>query len=119
MATKAFDEQLTSIDEQLARLKARKQASIARHGQDERKARNHACMVAGGLLLGCFPEGWQTIDWEGLASVVDRNEAIFGQRTAEGLPTPEASRRLRAWEQSQHDARSESNKEGNGGDYED
>lgn len=101
MATRTYEQQIADYDAQIARIKARRQAAIARNGQTERKARNHALIVAGGLVMSCFEDGWQTVDWNALASVIEGNRAVLASKTAAKLPTAEAIKRLRAWEQSQ------------------
>lgn len=101
MVRNTYEEQLLSIDKQIAKLRARKQAAVSRHSQDERKARNHSVMVLGGLMLACFPNGWQSVDFEGVADVIRNNRDAIGQHTADMLATPDASKRLREWERSQ------------------
>ena len=100
MAPRTYEQQIADYDAQIARIKARRQAAIARHSQTERKARTHALIVAGGLLMQCFDGGWQTVDWDALSSVIDGNKEIFASKTTRKLTTPEASKRLRQWEKS-------------------
>ena len=95
---RSYEEQLAEYDAQIARIRARRQAAAARYGKEERKARTHALCVMGGMVERCFEGGWKAIDWQGLSSLIDNNRELFAQRTAEPLPTQEASRRLREWE---------------------
>ena len=105
---RSYEEQLAEYDAQIARIRARRQAAAARYGKEERKARTHALCVLGGMLERCFEGGWKAIDWQGLSSLIDNNRELFAQRTAEPLPTQEASRRLREWERG--------SRKGDGGD---
>lgn len=73
---------------------------------DERKARNHALMVIGGLVERQVPLGdWKSIDWDALAQVISFNGDVFSQCGADSLPTKEAAARLRDWERSRREAR--------------
>ena len=66
---------------------------------EERKARNHARMVAGGLLMQHAPGGdWKRVDWDRLAEWIGRYGYKIAEREAEELPTADAAKRLRAWE---------------------
>ena len=67
---------------------------------EERKARNHALMVAGGLLMQHAPGGdWKRVDWDRLAQWIDRYGYKITECEAEELSTDDAKRRLRNWEQ--------------------
>jgi len=96
---RSAEEMIAEYDAQLERIRARRQAAVARYGKAERKARTHALCVLGGMLEGCFEGGWKSIDFPAVAALIDGNRTMFAQRTAEALPTVEASRRLRGWEQ--------------------
>ena len=100
MAARTYEQQIADYDAQIARIKSRRQAAIARNSQTERKARTHALIVAGGLVISCFEDGWQTVDWQALASVIDGNKSIFASKTTAKLPTADAAKRLREWERS-------------------
>ena len=90
---------IEDIEAQIARLQERKRDVQKKLAEEERKGRNHACMVLGDMMLSCFPsEGWHEVDFAGLSNVIKKNAAIFGAKKAEALPTAEASKRLRAWE---------------------
>ena len=66
---------------------------------EERKPRNHALMVAGGLLMQHAPGGdWKRVDWDRLAEWIGRYGYKIAEREAEELPTADAAKRLRAWE---------------------
>lgn len=108
---KTYTEQIASLDGQIAKLKARRQAAVAHRSQDERKARNHACFVLGGLLMKCFDD-WRAIDFEGVASVVEGNKSVFAQHSTTTLPTSEARKRLRKWEQKQREKKTENGEVG-------
>ncbi|HAM14518.1 MAG TPA: hypothetical protein DCP91_01360 [Eggerthellaceae bacterium] len=97
---RSYEEQIAEYDAQIARIRARRQAAIARYGKEERKARTHALCVLGGMVERCFENGWKSIDWQGLDSLIENNRELFAQRTAEPLPAPDAARRLREWERS-------------------
>ena len=72
---------------------------------DERKARNHALMVIGGLVERRLPNSdWKCADWGALESVLSYNADVFAQCGADALPTKEAAARLRAWERSRRKA---------------
>lgn len=78
-----------------AQIQKKKRALAA----EERKARNHALMVAGGLVVSHAPEGdWKRIDWDALAAWLDKYGYKVRACEADGLPTREAAARLREWE---------------------
>ena len=95
---RSYEEQMAELDERLGQLKARRQALAARHGKDERKARDHALIVAGGMLVACFDGGWKTVDFKRLSGMIERNRTAFAKLSAPELATAEAKARLRAWE---------------------
>lgn len=67
--------------------------------KEERKARNHALMVAGGLVMQHAPGGeWKRVDWDKLAEWIDRYGYKIAECEAEELPTADAKKRLREWE---------------------
>lgn len=51
------------IDEQIARLKARKQQILQQQRQRERKQRNHALMVLGGMVESACGGDWKSINY--------------------------------------------------------
>lgn len=102
---RSYEERMAEYDERLRRLKAERQALAARHATDERKARNHALIVAGGILMSCFADGWQSVDWPRLSRVVSENSDVFGRMVTDVLPTPEATRRLREFEAKAREAK--------------
>jgi len=103
MAPRTYEQQIADYDAQIARIKSRRQAAIARHSQTERKCRNHATFVAGGLVMRCFEDGWQSVDWQALEEVIEGNRAIFASKTTNKLPTKQAAQRLRSWERSRRE----------------
>ncbi len=92
------EDKIERLDAQIAQLKDRRADVRRKLAADERKARNHACMVLGGMVLSCFDEGWRTVDFGAVDQIVKKNSKVFGSRTAPELPAPEASKRLRLWE---------------------
>ena len=95
--------------EELQRRKRQIEAQISDKkralAREERKARNHALMVAGGLLVSQAPGGdWKRIDWDALAAWVNRYGYKVAECEAEGLPTKDAAARLREWERRGRDA---------------
>lgn len=95
------------IDKELSDLKRQRREAVRRESMAARKARDHATYVAGGLLLSCFSDGWQSVDWERLASLIDHNKEVFAKQTAKTLPWDEANARLRKWEREQRNAQHE------------
>lgn len=89
-------EQLEARQKQLQMQIQRKKRELAKQ---ERKARNHALMVAGGLVMQHAPDGdWKRVDWDKLAAWLNRYGYKVAECEAEGLPTDEAYKRLREWE---------------------
>jgi hypothetical protein len=89
-------------DEKIRQLREQKRAAVARERAEERRAENHAKFVAGGLLLSCFPDGWESVDWARLAHQIRRAGPAFARMVVpEGerpKTTAEATARLREWE---------------------
>lgn len=89
-------EQLEARQKQIQMQIQKKKRALA---AEERKARNHALMVAGGLLMQHAPDGdWKQIDWDMLAQWIDRYGYKITECRAEALPTADAAKRLRSWE---------------------
>jgi hypothetical protein len=89
--------------EELQRRKKQIEAQISDKkralAREERKARNHALMVAGGLVMQHAPGGdWKRVDWDMLAAWIDRYGYKIAECEAEALPTAGAAKRLRDWE---------------------
>ena len=89
--------------EELQRRKRQIEAQISDKkralAREERKARNHALMVAGGLVLSHAPGGdWKRVDWDALAAWLDRYGYKVAECEAEELATKDAAARLREWE---------------------
>lgn len=74
---KTHEQQIAEYDAQIERIKARRHAAVMRQSKAERKARNHALIVAGGLLMACFDGGWRSVDWPSLAALIDGNRHVF------------------------------------------
>lgn len=89
-------EQLETRQKQIQMQIQKKKRALA---AEERKARNHALMVAGGLVMQHAPGGdWKRLDWDRLAQWIDRYGYKVAECEAEELPTADAAKRLRAWE---------------------
>ena len=91
---------LEKLELQKAQLEARIKAEKQKAGTAERKARNHALMVIGGLVVshaaGC---DWKLIDMNALAAWLDKyGYKIEKDCFAKPLPTKAAADRLRMWE---------------------
>jgi hypothetical protein len=89
-------------DRKIGQARARQKAARARESTAARKADAHAKIVAGGLLLSCFPDGWESVDWARLARQIRRAGPAFARMVVpEGerpKTTAEATARLREWE---------------------
>lgn len=89
-------------DEEIRQLRERQRDARARERREERKSRDHAAFVAGGLILGCFPDGWQSVDWDTLARQIRAAGPAFAKMVVpeEDRPadTKEATAMLREWE---------------------
>lgn len=93
-------EQLEARQKQIQMQIQKKRRALA---AEERKARNHALMVAGGLLMQHAPGGdWKRVDWDRLAQWIDRYGYKVAECEAEELSTAEAAKRLRDWERCGH-----------------
>lgn len=81
-------------------LNARIKDETRKMAERERKARNHALMVAGGLVIKHAPDGdWKNIDWDALAAWLNKYGYKITECKAESLETDDAYKRLRNWEQ--------------------
>lgn len=89
-------------DRKIEQARARQKAARARESTAARKADAHAKIVAGGLVLSCFPDGWQSVDWERLARQIRKASPAFARMVVPegGRPrdAAEAMARLREWE---------------------
>lgn len=89
-------------DKKIRELREQKRAAVARERAEERRAENHAKFVAGGLLLSCFPDGWESVDWPRLARQIRRAAPVFAKMVVPEGERPgdaaEATARLREWE---------------------
>lgn len=95
------EEELRALQEKRKQLDARIRDAQNALRREERKARNHALMVAGGLVMSHAPNGdWKRIDWDALAAWIDRSSNEISGCSADALPTAEAAARLRDWERS-------------------
>ena len=95
-------EQLEARQKQIQIQIQKKKRALA---AEERKARNHALMVAGGLVMQHAPGGdWKRVDWDRLAQWIDRYGYKIAECEDDELATADAVKRLRAWERRDHDA---------------
>ena len=89
-------------DRKIEQARARQKAARARESTAARKADAHAKIVAGGLVLSCFPDGWQSVDWERLARQIRKASPVFARMVVPEDERPrdaaEAMARLREWE---------------------
>ena len=104
--------------EELQRRKKQIEAQISDKkralAREERKARNHALMVAGGLVMQHAPDGdWKRIDWDKLAEWLKRYGYKITECKTEFLPTDKAYKRLREWEHPKQNAEESSSSNGN------
>lgn len=93
-----YEKQERELEERIAQLRARQQQVRARASEAERKGRDRARIMAGGLLVDLYPS-WREVDLGALASVVARNAGVLGSLRAEPLPVEAAAKRLRGWEE--------------------
>lgn len=95
-------EQLEAKQKQIQMQIQKKRRALA---AEERKVRNHALIVAGGLLMQHAPGGdWKRVDWDRLAQWINRYGYKISECEAEELPTKDAAARLREWERSKRGA---------------
>lgn len=75
---------LEELEKRKRQLEAQIQRKKRELAKSERKARNHAVMVAGGLLMAKAPGGdWKSVDWNALAAFIARaRRRDFGVRYA-------------------------------------
>ncbi len=97
-------DELRALQERKRQLDARIRDMQNALRREERKARNHALMVAGGLVMSHAPNGdWRQLDWDALAAWLDLYGHKISECKADELPTAEAAARLRDWERRKRD----------------
>lgn len=100
MSSRGYDEEIASIDARIEQLRARRRDEVARRGQAERRAYNHACHALGEMVIGASGRDWRELEYAALDRLLRAALASAGSRvtadTATG--TREATARLRAWE---------------------
>lgn len=90
---------LEELEKRKRQLEAQIQRKKRELAKSERKARNHAVMVAGGLLMAKAPGGdWKSVDWNALAAFIAGHAAEISACGTQPLDTDGASKRLREWE---------------------
>ncbi len=90
---------LEELERRRAQLDAQIRDKKRAVAKEERKARNHALMGAGGLVMAQAPGGdWKRVDWDALATWIKRYGYKVAECETEGLPTKDAAKRLRDWE---------------------
>lgn len=91
------------IDAQIEQLKAKKAALLQKERASERKKRNHAMMVFGGLVEKYYGDGdWTAIDPAKLEEYMQQfaYAAVKRVKRKEQASADEANEKLRAWERS-------------------
>lgn len=96
------------LDKEIARLKRQRSEAVKREARAARKARDHAAYVAGSMVLSCYPDGWQSVDWPRLGNAISNASGAFAKMATDTLPWPEADARLRKFEREQRTARRQS-----------
>lgn len=93
-----------NLAQRLKQLEQQEKSLLAAQRKEERKARDHAVYVLGGLFLNAIGGNWKTIDWDKVASYL-ANENIRNHLLQQGIaskPEPEnykdALSRLKDWE---------------------
>jgi hypothetical protein len=90
---------LEELEKRKRQLEAQIQRKRRELAKSERKARNHAVMVAGGLLMAKAPGGdWKSVDWNALAAFIAGHADEISACGTQPLDTDGASKRLREWE---------------------
>lgn len=87
-----------TTEQQIAELEERLRAAKAKQAAGERKARNHALMVMGGLVESHVPGGWRAVDWDALAAWLAAHDGELAGLTQEREDASDALARLRGWE---------------------
>lgn len=88
---------LEKLEQKQTQIQNQIKAEKRRLSSENRKARNHALMVIGGLVEAQIGD-WREIDWDKLALFLKRNNQALQTVKGEKLETREAAERLRAWE---------------------
>lgn len=95
MAKQSIDDLIKKRDQLNARIKDMQ----AREQAKNRKARNHAMMVFGGLLENACGGDWTSIDYRMLDSIVyECAESLMAARTQDGRSVDDATADLRNFE---------------------
>lgn len=94
-----YERRERELEKRMEQLRQRQRDVRARASQDARRARNHALIVMGSMLLEQFEGGdWKEVSFPELEKTLERNGRLIGSKTAEALPLAEAKRRLREFE---------------------
>lgn len=95
MAKQSIDDLIKKRDQLNARIKDMQ----AREQAKNRKARNHAMMVFGGMLETACGGDWTAIDYRALDSIVyECAERLMAARTQDGRSVDDATADLRSFE---------------------
>ena len=95
MARQSIDDLIKKRDQLNARIKDMQ----AREQAKNRKARNHAMMVFGGMLETACGGDWTAIDYHALDSIVyECAERLMAARTQDGRSVDDATAELRSFE---------------------
>lgn len=96
---RTYEEQAQDLERQIEALRERRRQALARHGEEERKALEHARYTIGQLVIDCVPQGeWKSIDLERLEEILEKNAPALASCVTDALPVAEANRRMRVWE---------------------
>lgn len=87
------------LDEEIKALKEKRRAAVVAESRAERKARDHALIVLGGMIESCFPDGWQSINYEEVSLFIKEHQEELRDMCCKTFKTAEATKRLRRWEQ--------------------
>lgn len=100
MSSRGYDEEIASIDARIEQLRARRRDEVARRGQAERRAYNHACHALGEMVIGASGRDWRELEYAALDRLLRAALASAGSSVTAGSATGtrEATVRLRAWE---------------------
>lgn len=89
---------LEKMEKQLEQLQNRIRAEKQKRSEKERKARNHAMMVLGGMVAKRLDNDWKSLDFEKLDAWLEKYAYKIQECTCDELSLTEAKERLRNWE---------------------
>ena len=99
MTSRSYDEQISSIDAQIERLRARRRDEVVRRERSERRAEAAARMAYGRAVIAWAGGDWRAIDPMAFdAFIRRRSDGADEVRLPSPAPTAEALRAVRALE---------------------